>query len=143
MHNLLYYKCETQKEKIGDIIEYIDTHIDNIGLKKVGNMITSFEDNEKSASINLDILVPVDSSFEGNEHFSSLPQFKLIHAVKIRHEGSLNNLSETQEILKKYLESHSYEAITKYYNVIVRHNSDVLANSIIDIYVGINPNILN
>ena len=26
MHNLLYYKYETQKEKIGVIIEYIDTH---------------------------------------------------------------------------------------------------------------------
>lgn len=142
MQNLLYYKCETPKEKIGDIIKHVDMHIDTIGLKKMGKMITSMEETEGAASVNLDILIPVDSSFEENEHFLLLPQFKLLHAVKIRHEGTINNLSKTQEILKKYLESHSYEAITKYYNVIIRHDSEILANSIIDIYVGINPNVL-
>ena len=105
-------------------------------------IITSIEETKLSQTINLEILVPVDSSFEDNEHFSFLSQFKLIHAIKIRHEGTIHNLTKTKKILEKYLEDHSYKAITKYYNVFVRHNSNYLTDSIIDIYVGINPNIL-
>lgn len=143
LQSILYYRCQTTNEKVWDIINHVDTHVETIGFKKRGQIITSMENTKQSTSVNLDILIPIDSSFEENEQFSFLPHFKLIHAVKIRHEGNINNLSNTQKILEKYLEDNSYEPITKYYNVIVRHNSDILANSIIDIYVGINPNILN
>ena len=143
VQNLLYYKCVTHKKDIWDIIDHINKHIETIGLHKTGQTITSIEDIEQSDCINLEVLTPIDSSFEEKSSFSFLPQFKLLYAVKIRHEGNIGNLTTSQKILEEYLEAHSYEAITKYYNVIVRHDSDIMANSIIDIYVGINPNIIN
>lgn len=140
--NILCYRCTTQIENIWEIITYIEKYIETIGFTPKNKIITSIEYINDSRDIILDILIPIDSKFEDNEHFSFLSCFKLIHAIKVRHEGSINMLSETQKKLREHLIENSYEAITKYYNIIIRHDSAISANSIIDIYVGINPNIV-
>lgn len=73
------------------------------------------------------------------KNYNIKPIYKLTNAVVIRHEGCFSNLNKTIEELKNYIKKMSYQSITNPYCRVVRKEKN---NMIIDIYIGLNCNIL-
>ena len=105
-----------------------------IATTKAGN--TEFDDN----SPEMEFLIPIDRQIESFENFIFKPQFKLINAVKIRHEGEINSVKQSEILLKEYIKKHNLEPITGHYYSYIQALEDSPESSIIDIYVGINMN---
>jgi effector-binding domain-containing protein len=72
------------------------------------------------------------------------PVVLLTNALKIEHKGNPANLQETINVLLKYIEERKLTQITTGYNVVVKEasNPEFVDDMIIDVYVGISPNIL-
>lgn len=92
--------------------------------------------------VECEVLIPLQSPIENNENYQLKKYFRLIHAVKIRHEGSIKTLSDTENFLNEYIKMNSFQPITNFYYVIIRNDPKNTNDNIIDIYVGINYNIL-
>ncbi len=92
--------------------------------------------------LDMEFLIPVSSGFQSNENYIFKPRFKLENAVKIRHFGSLATLERSRAQLQQHLLAHELHPITNYYYVVVKSAQDHSEDNIIDIYVGVNGNIV-
>lgn len=141
--NLISYTTNIKHSDILKLISHISNNLQALDLKKNDKILfTEKWHNEEDDMINAEILVPVEGSIKNCNEFKYKPLFRLINAVTIRHEGSLNTLSETEDFLKKFIKEKAYEPITPSYYVVVRNDDDQSINCIIDIYIGINYNLL-
>jgi effector-binding domain-containing protein len=66
----------------------------------------------------------------------------MINAVKIRHEGLPKDLHISYDLLIDYIKKNGYKPITPAYCMVVRCDNEIPSNGIIDIYIGLNSNIL-
>ena len=91
---------------------------------------------------NVEILIPVKGEFASCAQYEKKPVFKLINAVSARHEGSFSALAKTEQQLLQYAQEKAYQVITEVYYSIVRMDAGNPENCIIDLYIGVNYNIL-
>lgn len=143
MSNLISYKSHVKKEKILDLIDYVANNLKNIGIKIRDKFIitTDFEVGADGLC-GIEMIIPIDGNIESNEYYTFKPIFRLTNAVSIRHEYNVDLLPFTEDKLIQYIKDNNYEAITKPYYVIMRYNKDYPNDSIIDVYIGTNYNIL-
>ena len=139
LNNLISYKLHIQREKLPFMIRHIMENIGSLNLQPTGKLLFT-EDirNDK----NMEILIPVDRDFEPCAQYGTKKIFKLINAVSARHEGAFFETEKTEQRLLEYIRNKSYQMITlPYYNV-VRLDGTHADSCIIDIYIGVNYNIL-
>lgn len=141
--NLLSYKTIIEIENIFEVIGYILKNIDKIGVQKINKMIFCMYGGIYSGKKNeIEFLIPVDNTLTDNDYFSFKPIFKMINAVKIRHEGLPKDLHISYDLLIDYIKKNGYKPITSAYCMVVRCDNEIPSNGIIDIYIGLNSNIL-
>jgi hypothetical protein len=89
-------------------------------------------------------LVPLDRAIAVPEGYSLKPHFYLTNAVKLRHVGNPAMLQASVDELNAYIGKKRLTPITVGYNVTVKDaaSQQELDSMIIDIYVGVNPNLL-
>jgi effector-binding domain-containing protein len=94
--------------------------------------------------IDAEALIPLDRPFEPPEGCSLKPEFRLVNAAVIRHEGNPSGLQETVNELVAYMQQKNLTPITPAYNVAVREarSPAELDEAIVDVYIGTSPNIL-
>ena len=96
--------------------------------------------NEKYCKyLNIEVLVPVNDSFKSNSKYVYKPYFRIENAVKLRHYGKYSGLKNSKTLILNYLEENKLTPITNVYYRIVDND---LSSGIIDLYIGINSNIL-
>lgn len=141
--NLLSYKTKINPENIFLITKYISNNLDKIGIKHQ-NKIIFYIDNYlyPEQKHEIEFLIPVDKMLANNDHFSFKPTFKMVNTVKIRHEGSPETLNTSYKLLLDYIKQNKQEPITPAYCMIIREDANQPTNGIIDIYIGLNSNIL-
>ncbi len=139
--NLIAYGTQTRISEIPQLLGYISENLHNLGLSSVGR--TLFTIKEKSGfqdMIDVKVMIPVDGELKSCDEYVHKPIFRLINAVTIRHEGNINDIDDTLSTLRAHITRMSYETVTEPYYSVVRTDSS--GDSIIDIYVGINYNVL-
>lgn len=140
--NVLSYLVRVTGKSISELIEHIKKNSEALDLAVVGKIMFSILDTHNipdDIAMDIEVLVPVDKSFNSNGKYICKPEFKLENAIKIIHYGSYSELIKTQQKLKEFLLKNGIKAITKTYYVVEKNSGN---NSIISLYVGTNGNIL-
>ena len=128
-------------------MQKIGVYLQENKLKNVGPIITStfsVENVDGEQLLDMEILVPVDKEIETSGEYQFKKKFQLVNAVYARHEGNPNLLQETYSELMGYIQKNNLLQITTAYNVNVKDptSADDLDNMIIDVYIGVSPNVL-
>ncbi len=140
LYNVISYKTFLPLKKIPEITSHLHRSIRALGVDLTGNiMLRKIKDD---ANKNFEVLMPVSEALETRSEYTYKPIFKLLHAVTIRHEGNYMDIEKTEKKLIDYINKNSYQIVTMPYYSIVRLDNDNINSCIVDIYIGINYNIL-
>ena len=129
--------------EMGKIVKFLS---DN-SLRKVGPIITAtfaVEAVNGQPLLDMEILVPIDKNIEasGEYHFKKL--FHLVNAVYAQHTGNPATLQITYDQMVAYINKNKLQQITAGYNVNVKELQPGMSldEMIVDVYIGVNPNVL-
>ena len=88
------------------------------------------------------MLVPIDKGIDSTDKFVFKNQIKIVNAVVASYVGHPIGLQEACNQLNQYIMEHELQPITVGYNVTKKTDMLSPENTVIDVYVGISPNIL-
>ncbi|PWJ09666.1 AraC family transcriptional regulator [Ruminococcus flavefaciens] len=147
MTNVLSFRGKVTQQQLNEISKEIETLIKSNNAHKKGGSVSATYAVDTTGTIpliDMELLIPLDKDFPVNEPYRFKPVFKLKNAIKIRHEGSPVYLQNTANELMRYISEHGYTPATAGYNVTVKEpaNQADINNMIVDIYIGVNDNIL-
>jgi effector-binding domain-containing protein len=128
-------------------IASLDRFIAENALVRTGTTVsaTFAAEIENGAQVlDMEVLIPLDKSFEPPDGCAYKPEFLLTNAVKARHIGNPTLMQAVAAEINSYIQEHKLTPITAGYNVtVVEPKSQAeLDNMVVDIYVGVSPNIL-
>jgi len=147
MENVLSFRGKLSATALNEEMQKINKFISDNELKKTAPTVTitySTEENNQGQIMDIEMLLAIDKPFIPPENCKLKPIFHLTNAVKIRHIGNPMNLQQTLNRLLEYVDNNGLTTITGAYNVTVKEVQDHadLNNMIVDIYVGILPNVI-
>lgn len=138
VESLLSYRTRSTYNKIGQLIDHISSSLELLEMEQTGNIIFSMKENTygtEEAILDLEFFVPVSKEFKSNEFYVYKPQITLYNAVRARHSGTYDTLIDSRKKILNYLSQKCYQPITDFYYYVNNSN-------LVDIYVGINGNIV-
>jgi hypothetical protein len=130
-------ELQVEMQKIGLLLK-------EKAVEKNGSVVTATFAIDVSGDMDIEILVPLNHAIFLPNGYTLKPNFKLTNAVKIRHAGNPVHLQKSAQDINAYIADNQLIPITVGYNVVVSEpkNPQDVENMIVDIYVGISPNIL-
>lgn len=136
-----------QQHLVEKEMQKIGVYLQKNNSKKAGPLITTtfnIENIDGEQLLDMEILVPIDKEIEVLEKYQFKKKFHLLNAVYARHEGNPKFLQETYNKLMKYIQINNLVQITSAYNVNVKDptSAEDFDDMVIDIYIGVSPNIL-
>lgn len=147
MENVLSFRGKVTQQQINEIAKEIERMIRENAAQKNGASVSVTFAVDRSGSeplIDIEFLTPLNKRFDVRRPYQFKPKFRLKNAVKIRHAGSPATLQNAANELMRYISEHGFTPVTAGYNVTVREPKDAadINNMIVDIYIGVNDNIL-
>ena len=139
--NVLSYRGKVKQEELENIGKEIESYIQNIGAKRVGNPISATYAIEGDV-IDVELLMPIDRSIDSTDKITFKNQIKIINAVVASYKGHPVGLKGACNQLNQYIIEQGLQPITVGYNVTRKVDMINPENTEIDVYVGISPNIL-
>ena len=139
LRDLISYRFGMKRDRLPQFITHATENLGNLGVQQNGRVLFT-EDNSREQ--NIELLIPVDGVPEPSPHFAFQPEFRLVHAVSARHEGSFLGMDQTEKKLMDHIAANGGQMITLPYYSIVRLDADSPGSSIVDILIGLNYNIL-
>lgn len=141
--NLITYTTSIKKSEIYKIIQHIDDNLSALNIKAAGKFIFTFKEDKNSDEVQpVEILIPVKGEIGSSDSYGKKLIFRLINAVMTKHEGSINDISDSEQALKDYIQKNNYEPITNTYYVVIRNGDTFGADCIFEMYIGVNYNSL-
>jgi hypothetical protein len=141
IENLLSYRGKVKQTDIENIGKDMDKIISENGRNRIGNPITATFGVEGD-DMDLEILLPIDKEISDIGEYRFKKKIRIENAVLISHKGNPALIQNTFNILNKYIMENKMQPITVGYNVTRKADPLDVENTIIDVFVGINPNIL-
>jgi len=147
MANVLSLRGKMTQMELNTAMNNIGKVLKENGANKNGYVVTStfaIEMVKNEQVMDIEILVPLDKEITAPDGYVFKKQFTLTNAVKIRHEGNPALMQNSGTTLMKYISDNGLTPITSGYNVTVKEPTSQadIENMIVDIYVGVSPNIL-
>lgn len=147
MENVLSYRGKVTQQQMVQITKEMQRIIDSNNAHKTlsGVSATFAVDTTNPVSMmDVEIMCPLDKPIAVSAPYVLKPVFRLRNAVKIRHTGNPALMQNTANELMAYLKDNGLMPITASYNVTVQEPSTPTSfdNLIVDMYVGVNDNIL-
>lgn len=139
--NVLSYRGKVRQTEIETISKEIGCYIREAGAKPIGNPITATYAIEGD-TIDLELLIPIDTNIDSTNRFVYKNQIRIVNAVVAEYKGHPMRVQEAYNQLNQYMTDHKLQPITIGYNVTKKTDKLNPENTEIEIYVGINPNIL-
>lgn len=139
-NNLLSYRTRVKENRLFDLLEHMEKSTEILGMEIAGNIIFTIKEtvnSEKGKILDVEVLMPVSSEFESNEHFVFKPKLRIENALKTNCVLNYKNIFEVKSELMKYMAEKQMEAVTDFYYVIIDRT-----HYLVDIYIGINGNIV-
>ncbi len=147
MRNVISYRAKMTQVEMSDIMNDIGKILKNNNAIKNGAVTTStfsIEVINNQQIMDIEILVPIDKEINLPKGYIFKKKFSLTNAVKISHYGNPALMQNAINELNAYITENNLVPITSGYNVTVKEpiSQADIDNMIVDIYVGISPNIL-
>lgn len=141
IYNLCCFRGKVTRQELQNIGLEMEKYIETCGGKKVGNPVSATYGIDGDL-VDIELLIPIDKPIQSNGRYIYKEQLKLTNALMADYKGNPTMLSEAGNALNDYMVKNKLQPITVGYNV--SKNIDVLDpdSAEIEIYVGINPNIL-
>ncbi len=139
--NLLSYRGKVKQAEFENIGKEMESYIQNIGAKRVGNPITATYALEGDL-IDIELLIPINKSIDSTDKFVFKNQIKIVNAVIAAYKGHPIGLQDACNQLNQYIIEHKLQPVTVGYNVTKKTDMLNPENTEIDVYVGISPNTL-
>ena len=139
--NLISFRGQLKQCQLDNIADEMKKYIAFYGARPTGKPITATYSVDNGI-MDMEILLPLDKEVPTSQKFIFKEKLKIVNEIKISHFGEISSLQLTCNGLNKYIITHKLTPITVGYNVIRNVENDLNNNPIIDIYVGISPNIL-
>ena len=139
--NVLSYKGKVKQAELENVGKEMESYIQNVGAKRVGNPIVATYAIE-GATVDVELLMPIDMIINSKDKFVFKNQINIVNAVVAAYKGHPIGLQDTCNQLNQYIMEHKLQPITVGYNVTKKTDMLSPENTEIDVYVGINPNIL-
>lgn len=141
IESLLSYRGKIKQSCLENVGKEMEKYIQSVGAKWIGNPIIATYSVEGDV-VDVELLVPVDRYIESYGEFVFKKQLKIVNAVVAQYKGNPVGLQSVCNQLYQYILEHKMQPITAGYNVTLKTNIMDLENTEINVYVGINPNIL-
>ena len=140
--NLLSYRTRVEETALLSLIKHIETNIDALSLEQKGSIVFVIDERIETGDktiLGVELLVPVNKTFESSSHYVYKSCFKLENAVMSKFNGKIGELKSFAEKLCDYVKSKNMKKITDVYYLVRNIYDD---DCIIDLYLGISGNIL-
>ena len=140
--NLLSYRTRVEETALLSLIKHIETNIDALSLEQKGSIVFAIDERIETGNktiLGVELLVPVNKTFESSSHYVYKSCFKLENAVMSKFNGKIGELKSFAEKLCDYVKSKNMKKITDVYYLVRNIYDD---DCIIDLYLGISGNIL-
>lgn len=141
LENLISFRGKILQNEIQQIGNEMEHEISINGCIKKGNPITAIY-NSSEKYIDIEILIPLDKPLDVQNKFSFKKKILIDNAVVGIHKGNPQYIDKSYNELNEYIINKGLVPITAAYNFTRVSDSKNIENTEIDIYVGINPNIL-
>lgn len=147
MKNVLSFRKKLSAVALQQETERIGRFIENGGFNKTGptaSVTFAVEEENGEQIFDIEVLIPLEQPFTPPDGCVCKSEFRLLNAVFIRHTGDPARLQESCDKLTAYIQEHELQPITCGYNVTVQEpkTSADIDQMIVDVYIGVNPNIL-
>ena len=139
--HLFCFRGKVTDQELEEVGRDMDMVIRKAGAKRVSFPITATYSMD-NGKMDVELLLPVDRRMDDVKEYHYKEQLKIVNAVVARHNGNPNYLPQTCSELNQYIADKELMPITVGYSVPKRADASDIENSIIDVYVGISPNIL-
>lgn len=134
-------QVEKEVEKLLEMIK-----INNLNIKgPVISATYSLQPNEEASEQTMDfeVLIPVDRETNISGSYRYLPKFKITNALFCKYTGDPQKIDQVYLKITEYIESNNLHPITTFYNITKQEKNENDQNvTVIEIYIGLNPNIL-
>jgi len=143
LENLITFRGFVTQNEMSQVLEEIEEILQKNDLQRKETPVTvTYEMKEEL--IDIEILIPVEGDLSkiNNDKFRVKNKIRIVNAVVIHYIGNPNELQVAYNELNKYIFDNGLNVITAGYNVTKKVSSLDINNTEIEIYVGINPNIL-
>ena len=94
------------------------------------------------SKLDMELICLLDKKIDSSGEYVYKEKIKIINAVMMSYKGNTSGLQEACNELNKYIIDNKLQPITVGYNVTKKIDPLDINNAEIDVYVGINPNIL-
>lgn len=143
--NVLSYRTHIKTSDVNKMIGFIQKNTDALDLRICGNIAATVHGKENISGMemsDIEFLIPVNRKISESSAFKFKPVFKLVNAVKIRHEGSISGIECSEHILDEYISQNALQPVTQIYYLFIQSTEYDNGDNIVDIYKGISENIL-
>lgn len=147
LYNVLSLRKKMKQETIPQALNYIGQYLEQNGIQKQGPIVTAtfgLEQVSNETLVDIEILVPLNKQFQSSETYTFKEKFHLVNAVYARHKGNPALLENTYSEILTFISINQLQQITVGYNVTINElqPTQTLEESIIDVFIGINPSTL-
>ncbi len=139
--NVLSFRGKVTQAELGNIEKNMEIKLAEAGVRRVDNPITVTFGVEGSY-IDVEILLPIDRKMDNIGNYCFKDKIKIVNAVVASFKGNPSGLQCACDKLNEYIRENRLQPITAGYNVTKKVDPLNIDNTEIDVYVGINPNIL-
>lgn len=139
--NVISYRGKVKQAELENIGKDMESYIQQAGAMRKGTPITATYAVEGD-TIDIEIIIPIDKSIDSADGFVFKNQIKIVNATVMSYIGNPVGLQEACEVLNKYIVDNKLQPITVGYNITKKVDMLDMNNTEIDVYVGINPNVL-
>ncbi|MEE0861614.1 MAG: hypothetical protein U0L79_01355 [Lachnospiraceae bacterium] len=141
LDNVLSFRGKLTQSEVEQVGRDMETKISDVNAKLIGHpiMATFAVDSTK---LDMELICPIDKKINSVGEYVYKEKIKIINAVMMSYKGNPDGLQEACNELNKYIIDNKLQPITVGYNVTKKIDPLDINNAEIDVYVGINPNIL-
>ena len=141
LENLMSFLGQVRQSELEHIGKDLEEKIRQAGAEKVGYPISATYAVE-GEMIDVEILVPINRRLHNIGNYVFKEKLLITNALQAMHRGNPVGLQQTCNQLNQYIIEQKLVPITVGYNVTRRVDMLNVENTEIDVFVGINPNIL-
>ena len=138
---LLSFRGKIKQSDLESVGKEMESYIKSKGADRVGDPITVTYAIE-AGMIDVELLLQVNSIIPSSEKFVYKDCIKIVNALVAVYKGNPIGLQDAVVQLNTFISEHKLQPITVGYNVTKNVDLSNPDNTEVDVYVGINPNIL-
>ena len=138
---LLSYRGRIRQTELEAVGKDMESYIRNNGANRIGDPITVTYGVDNDI-VDVELLLQVDCIIPSSDKYVFKDRIRIVNALVGIYKGNPVGLQESVVQLNKFITEHKLQPITVGYNVTKNVDVQNPDNTEINIYVGINPNIL-